>query len=55
MVIPDHNVGRVFLEGEGKEGPELKGFVTAILCLRGEFSAEMFGGITTRTLTVSPT
>ena len=33
MVLPNHNVGRVFLEGEG-EGPELKGSVTAILRFR---------------------
>jgi hypothetical protein len=38
MVIPNHNVGRVFLEGEGEEGPELKGSVTAILVrFRREF------------------
>ena len=37
-----HHVGRVFLEGEDEEGPELKGLVTSILCFRGEFSSERF-------------
>lgn len=55
MVIPNHNIGGVFLEGEGEEGPELKGSATVILRFRGEFSAERFRGITTRTLTMSAT
>ena len=53
MAIPNHNVGQVFLNGEGEEGQELKGSVTVILRFCGEFSAERFGGITTRTLTTS--
>ena len=28
MAIPNHNVGQVFLDGEGEEGQELKGSVT---------------------------
>ena len=55
IITLDHHVGRVFLEGEGEEGPELKGSVTAILRYRGEFSSERFGGITTRTLTMAAT
>jgi hypothetical protein len=35
IVILNHHVGRVFLEGEGEEGPELKGSVTAIALPRG--------------------
>ena len=42
QVIPDHNVGRVLLEGECEEGPELKECVkvtaTRILHFRGGFS-----------------
>ena len=53
MAIPNHNVGQVFLNSEGEEGQELKGSVTVILRFCGEFSAESFGGITTRTLTTS--
>ena len=52
MVLSNHNVGRVFLEGEGEEGPELKGSVTDFALPWG---AERFKGITTHTLTIYAT
>ena len=45
-----HHIGLDFLEGEGEEGPELKGSVIANFRFRGEFISEKFGGITTRIL-----
>jgi len=43
IAIHDHHIGQVFLEGEGEEGPELKGSVTAILRFHREFSSERLG------------
>ena len=50
IVNLDHHIGRIFLEGEDEEGPELKGSVTTILCSCGEFSSWR---IITRTLMMS--